>query len=64
MATVREYLEKKSDEELRQVLREYCTGEVDIHTGAVLEICDILSSRDPDLPDPYALFQSLCRMYY
>ena len=63
MASVREYLEKKSDDDLRGMLHSYCMGLSDIPVDTVLLICDILAKHDPELPEPYALFLSLCRMY-
>ena len=63
MATVQEYLERKTDEELRGMIRSYCLGVSDLPVDTVLVICKILALRDPQLPDPYSLFLSLCRMY-
>ena len=63
MASVQEYLEKKTDEELRMLLRNYMMGMEDLPTDTVLCICRILAMRDETLPDPDALFLSLCRMY-
>ena len=63
MASVQEYLENKSDEELRGILQGYCRGIHDIPTDTVLMICRILAQRDHELPDPQGLFLSLCRMY-
>lgn len=63
MASVQEYLERRNDEELRGMLRSYCMGLNDIPVDTILRICQILAGRDPRLPDPYALFLSLCRMY-
>ena len=63
MASLQDYLERKTDEELRGMLRSYCLGISDFPVDTALIICHILSLRDPQLPDPYALFLSLCRMY-
>lgn len=63
MSSLREYLNKKSDEELRGVLRTFCVGINDYSADAVLIICEVLAQRDPQLPDPKVLFLSLCRMY-
>ena len=63
MASVQEYLNSKSDEELRGMLRSYCRGCADIPVDTILRICHTLARRDPQLPDPYVLFLSLCRMY-
>jgi len=63
MASVQEYLERKSDEELRGMLHSYCMGVSDLTVDTVLLICNTLALRDSQLPDPYALFLSLCRMY-
>lgn len=63
MASEREYLEKKTDAALRGILAGYCRGLHHISADTVLNICQVLAQRDPTLPDPYALFISLCRMY-
>ena len=63
MASVQEYLESKSDEELRVILRSYIMGTQDFPADVVLHICKVLAQRDETLPDPDALFLSLCRMY-
>ena len=63
MASVQEYLECKSDEELRIMLRTYIRGPQNYPADTVLYICKVLAQRDPELPDPDALFLSLCRMY-
>ena len=63
MASVQEYLEKRSDEELRVILRTYIMGAEDYPTDMVLYICKVLAQRDETLPDPHGLFLSLCRMY-
>lgn len=59
MASMQEYLERKTDEELRV----YCMGRNDISADSVLHICHLLAQRDETLPDPYGLFLSLCRIY-
>ena len=63
MASLEEYLEQKSDEELRGILRSYCLGISNLPVDTALRICNILASRDFQLPDPYSLFLSLCRKY-
>lgn len=63
MASMQEYLERKTDEELRNMLRAYCMGRSDMTLDAVLYLCRLLAQRDETLPDPHALFLSLCRMY-
>lgn len=63
MASLQEYLERKSDAELRGMIRSYCLGVSDLSSDSILHICHILSLRDQQLPDPYALFLRLCRMY-
>ena len=63
MASMQEYLESKSDEELRVILRSYIMGTQDFPADVVLYICKVLARRDETLPDPDALFLGLCRMY-
>ena len=63
MASVQEYLARRSDDELRGMIRSYCLGVADLTPDTVLMICNTLAQRDPQLPDPYELFLSLCRMY-
>lgn len=63
MASLQQYLEKMSDEELRGILRSYCNGTVDIALDGAFMICVILARRNPQLPNPKALFRSLCREY-
>lgn len=45
------------------MLRSYCLGAVALTSDTVLLICSTLAKRDPELPDPYELWFSLCRMY-
>ena len=63
MASVQEYIERRTDGELKGTLFSYCGGIVDIPVDTVLRICRELARRNPDLPDPYELFCDLCRVY-
>ena len=63
MGSLQDYLDRRSDDELRGMIRSYCMGVADLTSDAVLLICNTLAKRDAQLPDPYALFLSLCRMY-
>lgn len=63
MASLQEYLEGRTDDELRGMMQSYCRGQADIPVASVLLICHTLAQRDPELPDPYVLFLSLCRKY-
>ena len=63
MATIQEYLEKMSDDELRGVLRSYCLGVMDITVDSAFLICKILASCDSQLPNPRSLFLGLCRTF-
>lgn len=63
MASIQEYLERRSDDELRGMLHAYCLGVNDLTADVVLAICNTLALRDPELPNPHDLFLSLCRMY-
>lgn len=63
MADLQEYIKKRSDKELRGIINSYCLGTISLSADIVLEICNTLAQRDPHLPNPCALFFSLCRMY-
>lgn len=63
MASVQEYIERQSDNELRGSLFLYCMGGVDIPIETAFLICKSLAKRNPELPDPHKLFLDLCRKY-
>lgn len=63
MASLQEYLERRSDAELQGILQSYCRGIADIPLDSAFRICQVLAQRDPTLPDPHGLFLSLCRKY-
>ena len=63
MAGIQEYLDNRSDDELRGMLASYCRGAANLTPDSVLQICSTLAERDPELPDPYELWFSLCRMF-
>ena len=63
MASLQEYLERRTSDELRGTLRSYSMGMADIPADTVLRICAILAKREPDLPNPYMLLRKLCSEY-
>lgn len=63
MHSVKSYLERRSDEELRGMLCAYCNGYADFDAETVLMICDILFSRTPGQIDPREEFYRLCLRY-
>ena len=63
MASMREYCEMMSTEQLQALLREEYNGRGSLPTSAILEICDILSVRDPTKPTPLQLLRHLCEQY-
>lgn len=63
MASFREYAERFSTTQLQALLREECDGRGAMATESILDICDILSQRDPSLPTVRELIQNLCRCY-
>lgn len=63
MASFREYAEKFSTSQLQALLREECAGRGALATETILDICDILSQRDPELPTVRELILNLCRCY-
>ena len=63
MASLQEYLERRTSDELQGTLWSYSMGMTDIPADTVLRICAVLAKREPDLPDPYMLFRKLCGEY-
>lgn len=63
MASLREYCEKMSDTQLQALLREECEGRGSLPVMAVLDICDILTQRHPELPSVQDTLRNLCRAY-
>lgn len=63
MATAKEYMEKLSTEQLQALLREEYKGRGNLPTLAILDICEILSTRLPDVPTPDQIVRQLCRQY-
>ncbi len=63
MATVREYCELMSTDQLRALLREEYEGRGSLPLLAILDICDILSERDPGKPSAEQLLHQLCEQY-
>ncbi len=63
MASFREYAEKFSTAQLQALLREEIAGRGAMATESILDICEILSQRDPSLPTVRELLLHLCRGY-
>lgn len=63
MASLREYCEMMSTEQLQALLREEYNGRGSLPMQAILDICDILSERDPDKPTVEQLLHQLCVQY-
>ena len=63
MAGLQEYLERRSTEELQGMLWSYTMGVADIPVDSALRICAVLARRNPELPNPYVRFRSLCGEY-
>lgn len=63
MASLREYCEMLSTEQLKALLREECNGRGSLPMDTILMICDILSQRDTDLPGVRETLLNLCRSY-
>ena len=63
MASVSEYLEMMSTEQLQALLREEYNGRGSLPLLAILDICQILSRRLPDTPSVDQLIRQLCEQY-
>ena len=63
MASMREYCEMMSTEQLQALLREEYNGRGSLPPSVILDICDILSQRDPGKPDATHLLRQLCGQY-
>lgn len=63
MASMREYCEMMSTEQLQALLREEYNGRGCLPTSVILDICNILSQRDPNKPDAAHLLRQLCGQY-
>ncbi len=63
MASAREYCEMMSTEQLRGLLREEYYGRGNLPSQMILEICDILSQREPDRPGAVQVLRQLCQQY-
>lgn len=63
MATIREYLAKKSTEELQAILRADCLGRFEIPLDTVLLICDIIRDRNPRKKDPWQAYGDFLEHY-
>ena len=63
MASFREYANRFSNAQLQALLREECAGRGALATESILDICDILSQRNPEMPTVRDLILSLCRCY-
>ena len=63
MASLKEYCEKLSTSQLQALLREECEGRGALTEEGILEICEILARRCPDLPTVKQTLLGLCRAY-
>ena len=63
MASAIEYLEMLSTCQLQALLREECEGRGNLPRYAILDICDVLSQRLPDVPTVDQLLRQLCGQY-
>ena len=63
MHSLKEYLERRQDEELKGMLLAYCEGCGDFDAETALAICEILFQRLPGKPEPRAEFVHLCLRY-
>ena len=63
MHSVRDYLKRRSDAELKGMLLSYCEGYGNFDAEIALLICDILYSRIPGAIDPREEFRRLCQSY-
>ncbi len=64
MASLNEYIERRTDAELQGTLYSFCMGTVDITVESAFLICCELARRNPELPDPSRLFRDLCKKYF
>lgn len=63
MPNAREYCEMMSTEQLQALLREEYNGRGSLPIPAILDICEILSQRDPEKPSAEQLIRQLCGQY-
>ena len=63
MASLKDYCTKLSTSQLQALLREECEGRGALTPEAILEICEILSGRCPELPTVKQTLLGLCRAY-
>ncbi|MBQ9762141.1 MAG: hypothetical protein IJV82_03590 [Oscillospiraceae bacterium] len=63
MASVREYCEMMSTEQLQALLQKEYEGKGNLPLLAILDICDLLSERDPNKPNVEQLLHKLCEHY-
>ncbi len=63
MATLQEYLRKLSTSQLQALLREEIENRGALPEQAILELCEILSERNPNLPTVKQTLLSLCHAY-
>lgn len=64
MATIREYLEEKSTDELRGILRSDFEGRYEIPVDIVLLICSIIREREPPKRDPWIAYRQFLEHYW
>ena len=63
MHSIKSYLERRSDEELRGMLCAYCNGCASFDAETVLTICEVLYNRSSYQIDPREAFRRLCLRY-
>ncbi len=63
MAAIQEYLQKLSTTQLQALLREECEGRGTLPLETILDICNILAERNPQLPAVKEIILKLCRTY-
>lgn len=63
MASFLEYCENMSTEQLQALLREEYRGCGNLPIPAILDVCSVLSTRDPSKPSVELLLRQLCGQY-
>ncbi len=63
MASVREYLQKLATTQLQALLREECEGRGNLPIESILNICEVLTEREPGYPAVKDVILQLGRVY-
>ena len=63
MASLREYLSKRSTQELRGFLFQYLNGTASYDLNAIVTICEIIAQRDPTKQDPQLMLRQFITHY-